>query len=426
MRRPRVDRLVILVAAVAFFAAACTPTSDSNTDQGVVEVFGPFRGEDAAKFAATVAPFEEETGIDVRYIGAGSFVQNIQQRVADADYPDVALFPQPALLRDMAAQGALVPVPDEVASRFVADVPGAVIGEAGGVLYGIWFRAAAKSLVWYRPDVFEARGYTVPKTWDELVALSQVMKSDGVAPWCLSMESFGATGWVGTDWIEDIVLREQGVDVFDGWVAGDVLFSSSEITQAFATFGAIVNDAGSVFGGTNRILNVPWQRAADPMFDPEPACMMQKQASFWVPDASLGAVFGENFDFFILPGVTAAPAPVLVSGDIAGAFNDRPEVAAFMEFLAGPDAGVGWASKGGFISPHPEFDPADYIFDVDRKVGQTILDAPSLRFDGSDLMPSVVGTDAFWEGIRDFIRTGIFPAAEIDEAFPRPALFNDG
>ncbi len=426
MRPPRVSRFRILAAAVALLAAACTQSPAPTDDTLIVEVFGPYRGEDAVRFAATVAPFEEETGIDVRYVGTGSFVDDIQRRVADIDYPDVALLPQPALLRDMAKHGALVPVTSDVATRFVAEVPGAVIGESGGVLYGVWFRASAKSLVWYRPDVFADRGYAVPDTWDQLIELGEVMKTDGVAPWCLSMESFGSTGWVGTDWIEDIVLREQGVDVFDEWVIGDVLFSSAEITQAFDTFGSILHEQGLVLGGTNRILNVPWQQAANPMFDSEPGCMMQKQASFWSPDPDLGAVFGENLDFFILPGLTTAPQPLLVSGDIAAAFNDRPEVAALIEFLASADAGVGWAARGGFTSPHPDFDASAYVFDVDRRVGEAIRDAPNLRFDGSDLMPSVVGTDAFWDGIRDFVRTGTFPATEIDDAFPRAVLLDDG
>ncbi len=409
---------------MVLIASACATTEPQ--DAPTIEVFGSYRAAEAAKFAATVAVFEEETGIDVRYVGTGSFAKDLPTRVADVDYPDVALFPQPALLAEMARNGVLVPVPDAVASRFVEAVPGAVMGESAGTLYGVWFRAAAKSLVWYRPTEFEAAGYSVPDTWDALLALGDRMQADGVAPWCLSMESFGATGWVGTDWIEDLVLRQQGVDVYDEWVAGDVLFNSSEIRQAFASFGSIVGGSGSVLGGTNRMLNVPWRDAADPMFETPPRCMMHKQASFWVSNVPPGVTFGEDLDFFVLPGLTSAPPPVLVSGDFAAAFNDRPEVAAFMEFLTTPEAGEGWASLGGFTSPHPSFDPSAYAFEVDRRVGEAIADAPDIRFDGSDQMPLAVGTDAFWTGILDFVRTGTAPLSEIDAVWPRAEQFGDG
>ncbi|MCL1598714.1 MAG: ABC transporter substrate-binding protein, partial [Actinomycetia bacterium] len=370
------------------------------------------------------APFEEATGIDVRYVGAGSFALDIQDRVAEGDFPDVAMFPQPAIMRDLAARGVLTRLDDALVEQLDLDRPGVQIGAVGGDLYGVWFRAAAKSLVWFRPDVFAAAGYEVPSTWDEMMALGDEMKIDGVAPWCLGMESFGATGWVGTDWIEDIVLREQGAVLYDDWVSGDVLFSSSEIRGAFSTFSSIIHSQGSVLGGTNRILNESWQRAADPMFEDSPRCMMQKQASFWASQAPPSSTFGETLDFFVLPGLTQAPPPIEVSGDVAAAFNDRPEVVAFMAFLASPEAGVGWARLGGFTSPNPDFDSGAYVSELDRRVGEVIAAASVVRFDGSDLMPPVVGTGAFWRGIRAFVRSGdvVSTVTTIDDAWPRPEL----
>lgn len=405
-------------------AAACTPTA--SDPRPVIDVFGPYRGEEAVKFAASFAPFEEQTGYDVRYVGTGSFANDIQTRVTEAEYPDIAIFPQPALITDFAARGLLSVLPESLGDGDQSDRK-----DLGGEFldrHAVWFRGSAKSLVWYMPPAFEANGYEVPKTWDELMALSGTMSQDGVAPWCLSIESFASTGWVGTDWIEDIVLREQGETFYDQWVAGDTLFDSAEIRHAFSTFGTIVHGNRTVVGGTNRVLNTPWQEAALPMFEDPSRCMMHRQASFWAPNIPADLTFGEDVDFFVLPGLTSDVTPLLVSGELAAAFNDRPEVSAFMEFLATPASGEGWAELGGFVSPHPDFDTSHYGSEIDRRVGQVIDDARRIRFDGSDLMPPVVGTGTFWQAMREYIQSGDIDAAValVDDSWPRAVQLPEG
>ena len=91
-------------------------------------------------------------------------------------------------------------------------------------IYGIWYRASVKSLVWYNPKAFEAQGFTVPTTWDEMLALSDQIVAAGAMPWCIGLESGDATGWPGTDWIEDIMLRTAGPDVYDQWITHEHSF----------------------------------------------------------------------------------------------------------------------------------------------------------------------------------------------------------
>ncbi|MGI9586111.1 MAG: ABC transporter substrate-binding protein [Acidimicrobiia bacterium] len=397
-----------------------------DPDRPAIEVFVPYLGTDADRFAATVAPFEESTGIDVQIVGSGSFAGDIQDRVINADYPDVAMFPQPSLLLSFAARGVLTALPDSLQPESADDTLH-TITDIGGVLYGLWFRASVKSLVWYRPSEFAENGYVVPETWDELALLSDRMIEDGVAPWCIGMQSFGSTGWVGTDWIEDIVVRTYGPAVYDQWVTGELPFESSEIRGAFMTFGSIIHTKGSVLGGASRILNESWQRSADPMFVDPPECMMQRQASFWVPNLPSGYVYGDDVDVFVLPGEEAGNPPIVAAGDIAGAFSDSPEVVAFMEYLATPESGEGWAQEGGFTSPHADFDQDAYSNEFDRLVGEELTTSELVRFDGSDLMPPEVGTGTFWNGMRSFVANGDLSAilTTIDDSWPRAVQFNE-
>ena len=58
-----------------------------------------------------------------------------------------------------------------------------------GVVYGGAASVNLKSLVWYQPDEFAARGYSVPETWDEMIALADQIVADGMNPFCFGMYS---------------------------------------------------------------------------------------------------------------------------------------------------------------------------------------------------------------------------------------------
>jgi alpha-glucoside transport system substrate-binding protein len=423
MQRRRASALVLLVAGV-ILAAACTSTAVVTQNGPVVTVFGGYRGVEAERFAASVAPFEEQTGITVSYVGAGSFAKAIEDRVANADYPDVAIFPQPGLIQEYARQGVLLPL-DEETQATVTQYPETAVGTVGDVLYSVWFRASVKSLVWYEPQVFAGQGYEVPSTWDEMMDLTSRMEIDGYAPWCLSIESFGATGWVGTDWIEDIVLRQSGPDVYDKWVAGEISFDDDQIIAAFETFGEIVHQPGRVLGGTQRILNTPWTQAQDPMFESPPRCLLNRQGSVQQAQLPSWVTIGKETDSFVLPAMDEGEPPILAAGEFAAAFADRPEVHALLQYLATPEAGAAWAAAGGFVSPHKAFDSDLYGDDLDRRMAEVVKNAHVLRLDGSDAMIPSVGTGTFWTGMVSYIRTGDARtvAADIQAGYPEVTHF---
>ena len=414
----RASALVLLTVG-ALLSAACTSTATVTQDRPIVNVFGGYRGVEAQRFADSVASFEDQTGIDVRYVGAGSFAKSIESRVANADLPDVAIFPQPGLVTDLANRGILIPL-DEDTQATISQYPETAVGNVGDVPYSVWFRASVKSLVWYEPEVFVERGYRVPRTWDEMMSLTDQMEVDGFAPWCLSVESFAATGWVGTDWIEDIVLRQSGPDVYDQWVSGELSFEEDPIVVAFETFGEIVQHPRRVLGGTHRILNTPWTQAQDPMFETPPRCLLNRQGSVQQAHLPKSVTIGVETDVFVLPSMDDHQPPILSAGEFAAAFSDRPEVHALMRYLATPEAGEAWAAAGGFVSPHRSFSLDLYGDSLDRRMAEIMNTADVIRLDGSDQMVPSVGTGTFWSGMVSYFLSGDAraAAAEIQAGYP--------
>jgi alpha-glucoside transport system substrate-binding protein len=422
-------RTASVCIALALVAAACTSgTTEDAEGESVVRVFGNYRGAEAAAFRAVLDEFTRQTGIETSYVGTAAFAARIQDRVRDGDPPDVALFPQPAILADMARAGFLVPLDGDVASAVEEGYADWALDLAtiDGALYGAWYRLSVKSLVWYPPQVFAAQGYEVPATWDELDALTEQMVRDGFTPWCLGMESFAATGWVGTDWIEDLVLRLHGPDVYDRWTSGEIPFTDDRIRAAFAEFADVALQPGRVAGGRRAILSVPALAAIDPMFEEPPGCLLTRQASFQegeLPDEVTVGPEGD-VDVFVLPAMDGAAAPLLASGEIAAAFTDSEETSSLLAYLASPESGVPWAAVGGYDSPHLGFDPADYGSDLDRRLGELVRAAEVVRFDGSDLMPPPVGTGTFWTGMIDLVAGSPIDRvlADIQAGYPEDSL----
>lgn len=385
-----------------------------------VEMMGAFVDIDAQKFDESVKAFEEATGIDVKYQGTKEFEATISVRVDANDAPDIVDYPQPGLLANFAREGKVVDV-----STFL-DVEklkknynqswldmATMAGPDGEIMAGVWHRVGQKSIVWYPKKSFVEAGYEVPQTWDELVALTKQIAEDGDTAWCIGIESGAATGWVATDWMENIMLRTTSVENYDKWVAGELKFSSPEVKKAAEIMSEIWLNDKYVYGGRGGIVSTFIGDAPAPMFQNPPKCWLHAQAS-WITDFfGKGLKAGEDYDFFYMPPIDEQYGrPVLVAGDIMAMHNDRPEVRALMEYFSTGAAVETWVKAGGAISPHNDSSLDWYANDIDRGVADIILKATSVRFDASDLMPGEVGAGSFWKGMTDYVSN----AADLDTA----------
>ncbi len=394
------------------------PYTDGEDLSGTtVTVFGAFVDVDAQRFEESMIPFEEATGIDVVYEGSGDFETLVTVRTEGGDPPDVAAFPQPGLAADLARGGFIQDMDEWLGRDYLEQQYNQTwidLAELEGIQAGVWYRANIKSLVWYPKPEFEAAGYEIPETWDELLALSDQIVADGGTPWSIAIESSGATGWVATDWIEDIMLRIHPPEVYDEWVAGELGFDSPEYREALSYMEEIWFNEDYVLGGREGIVLTPFGDGANPLTVNPPAAWLHRQASFiqgFLPEE--GREVGTDIDFFYLPPIDAEQGrPVLGAGDLFGAFNDRPEVRAMMRYLSTGLSTRAWVEAGGFTSPHNDSELDWYPNVADRTIAEILLAATTFRFDASDLMPGVVGAGTFWTGMTDYVND---PNADLDE-----------
>jgi alpha-glucoside transport system substrate-binding protein len=376
---------------------------------GTVSVLAVWGGDELDNFRAMIAPFEEQTGITVEYEGTRDLNAVLTTRIEGGNPPDLAGLPGPGQLRELAEGGHLVALSDVLdmdQMRSQYDEGFLKLATIDDNLYGIFIKAAVKSLVWYNPKAFEAAGYEVPTTWEELNALEDQIIVDGSQPWCIGLESGAASGWPGTDWIEDIMLRTAGPDIYDQWWNHEIAWTDAAVKNAWETWGTVANDQDMVYGGQPWVLSTNFGEAPYPMFEEPPKCYLHRQASFitsFITDQYPDLVAGGDYNFFQFPPIEAAQGqPLLVAGDLFGMFNDTPQARALMSYLVTADAQSIWAERGGFLSANRTVDPAVYPDQLTQQIGDMLTQATAVRFDASDLMPEAVN-NAFWSGIMDFV-----------------------
>ncbi len=382
-------------------------------------------GDEGTRMDSVFAYFEMATGADVVHAGSDSLEQQIVIDCEAGSPPDVVGFFQPGLAADMAASGCLLPLGDRLRDylleNYAAGESWVDLGtypDANGEdqFFAFNYRADVKSLVWYVPDEFENAGYEVPTTMEELIALSEQIVADGGTPWCIGVGSGDATGWPATDWVEDLVLRTQPPDVYDGWVTNEVAFNDERIVNAIELFGTFVRSDDWVAGGAAAAATIDFRDSPKGLFVVPPDCYMHRQGSFTPAFFPEGIELGVDADFFYFPAFAEADlgTPVLGSANFFTQTSDSEAVTALLDYLATPLANEIWMAQGGFLTAHTGVNPDAYSTDTFRKLADVLLSATTFRIDGSDLMPGAIGAGAFWAGMVDFI--GGSSAQEVADA----------
>jgi alpha-glucoside transport system substrate-binding protein len=437
-------RFLAVPLMVAFIAAACTnkPAPGARSSPAATtspaEASGPYPELDKAKagaykgakveilgqwidpedkaFRAALAPFVAETGIDVTYEGINDYTTVLNARVEGGNAPDLAQIAQPGLMRSFAESGKLVDLTSVLDStQLKTDYLQSFIdlGSDNGKLYGVFYRANLKSIVWYPVKAFQDAGYAVPQTWEELVALSNKIVADGNgAPWCISQQQDGANGWVATDWVEDALLRTAPLETYNEWADHRLPFNDPAALHAADMVKEIWFTKGFAYGGSTWI-NATWVGDTQtPMFaKPKPKCWMHKQAAwipaFWPKDTKTDEPLytpGVDSSFFYFPPIDPQYGkPVLGAGDMFVMFADRPEVRAVLQYLATPAAAAPWIAQGGFLAANKGVSLDWYTTYPETDLAKIFSEATTFAFDASDAMPADVGQGTFWSGMVDWV-----------------------
>jgi len=376
-----------------------SPSGQSLAGQSVT-VIGTWGGSEQDAFLAMVKPWEAETGATVKYTGTRDLNTVLTTGVASGVLPDLAGLPGPGQMNEWVDSlidlGGIL---DVATYKSETAAPLVDLGTVNGKMVGVFIKTAIKGLIWYNPKTIDLSS-SPPVTWDALQTAITDNKSKATAPWCLGIESGAASGWAGTDWIEDLVLRQAGPDVYNQWWQGKIKWTDPAIKAAFTTFGEVVAQS---FGGATGVNATNFANAGDPLFKTPPGCLFLHQASFIT---GLGgfktAASGTDYNFFPFPDVnTQFTGAVEGAGDLFGMFHDTPAARSLMAYLVTAPAQNIWVKAGGAISANKS--ATDYPDDISKRSAQLLADAKIFVFDASDLMPTAMNAQ-FWTDIVKYVQ----------------------
>ncbi len=373
-----------------------------------IMITGVWTGNDQANFEATLARFTEKTGAKATYTPAGENIATvIGTQLEGGNPPNLAMLPQPGLLKEFALRGALVSIED-IAGEAVDENYAPVWRELGsfdGTLYGVWFKAANKSVMWYNTNIFGDVGVSEPASWDELMETADLLYAYGYTPFSLG----GASSWTLTDWFENIYLRVAGPEMYDKLIAHEISWTDETVKEAFTVLKEVFGRTEWLAGGVQGSLEANHPEGIIRPFVDEPKAVIAYGADF-----SAGAilnetnsVLGKDATFFNFPAINDSPVSVIGGGDVAVTFTDDLATQTLIKFLATPEAAEIWAVKGGFTSPNKGVNADVYPSDILRRSADSLKNAAWFRFDLSDLVPSEFGSTAgtgmrYW--LQEFIR----------------------
>ncbi|MEU2111370.1 ABC transporter substrate-binding protein [Streptomyces sp. NPDC019507] len=396
--------------------ADATPGAESSAtvelpklDGQKIEVAAVWTGPEQENFTKVLKEFEKRTGATVTFVPAQDPIVNfLGTKIAGGSPPDVAMLPQVGAMKQAVGQKWAKPLGPEAKAQLAKNYAKGWqdLGSVDGTPYGVYFKAANKSLVWYNNAVFENAGASVPKTWKDFLTTAETISASGVTPVSVG----GADGWTLTDWFENVYLSQAGPEKYDRLARHEIKWTDPSVAQALTTLGELFGKPELIAGGANGALQTEFPKSVTQTFtggDQPKAAMVFEGDFVTVNIAQTEAKIGTDAKVFPFPAVGGQP-PVVTGGDAAVALKDTKGAQALLTFLASPDAARIWAGAGGFISPNKSLDAAAYPNDVQRDIAKALIAAgDDFRFDMSDQMPQSFGGTpgkGEWKALQDFLK----------------------
>ncbi|MFG3259244.1 ABC transporter substrate-binding protein [Streptomyces sp. NPDC048172] len=374
-----------------------------------LQVAAVWTGGEEENFRKVLDEFERRTGAKVEFVPTGDNVATyVGSKVEGGAPPDIVMVPQVGVLRQFAEEGWVKPLGPEARAELKKNFSKGWrdLGSYEGKQYGVYYKVANKSLIWYNTQAFRDAGVGEAKTWKEFLADAQALSDSGVDPVSVG----GADGWVLTDWFENIYLSQAGPEKYDQLAQHKIKWTDPTVKRALTTLGELFEQRHLIAGGNKGALQTDFPKSVTQIFgqlaDPEAALVFEADFVGVNIEGDTKARIGKDAQVYPFPKVDGQP-PVVTGGDAAAILKQGKGAQALATFLASRDAAGIWASEGSYVSPNRNLELSAYPNAPQREIAKALVGAgDDFRFDMSDQAPAAFGGtkgEGEWKALQDFL-----------------------
>jgi len=410
MSRLRITLLALATGVAALTALTATASGASERQSAVsgkLSFVGIWSGPEQKNFQAVLDGFQKKfPDVSVKYTSGGDNTPTILATgISGGNPPDLAAVGQPGLVKQFSARKAIKPI-DFVKPVMTKNyAPSWVtLGTYSGHLYGMVFKGANKSTIWYSTKAFKNAGVKPPKTWPDLLAAAKTLRASGTPAFSIA----GADGWTLTDLMENLYLRQAGAAKYDQLATHKIKWTDPSVKTTLKAMAQVFSDTGNIYGGTSGALQTEFPTSVNNVFSLPPKAAMVMEGDFVAGASTTKAKALTDYNQFAFPSVGGSAPAVVGGGDTVVMFKDSPAARALVTYLASPEAATIWAKKGGFSSPNKRVPASAYPDTITRATATALAKAMIFRFDMSDLQPAAFGGTAGqgeWQILQNFLKT---------------------
>ena len=393
--------LIFLFITIAFSYFAYQPID--------VVIAGP-QMTDLEQFELELKSVEDSTGIKIKY-ETHSDIETYLIENSNSDV-DIAIIPNPQGVTNLGDRGIILSM-DQIVSKetmesyYSKHLQEITTSNISNKNYGAFFRLFPNSLIWYSVEKYEEIGSPKFNSYNELLEFTASYSKENKDLWCLDIESGASTGWIATNWLEDIILNNHGVEIYDQWSKQEIFSSEKSILNSINNIGKLVFTENAVYGSNKRVVRKEFRNNYKNLLSEEVDCIFSwggHYASFYMPE---NKQFKTDYDFFKFP----SPLNSIVGiGDVLTVLNYDEDTKLVFDKLIDESFGENWMSGADSTYIPANIKNINYIANPitskERDLIIKSLKENSFRYDASELMERKIGADALWVALKNYIDMG--------------------
>ena len=276
-------------------------------------------------------------------------------------------------------------------------------------IYGGWTRLFPNSLIWYDISKFEQHNVKFD-SFETLLEGTKKIADNGTSPWCANSESAASTGWVQTNWMEDVLLTKYGPKVYDEWSKLKIDASNVKIFLSIKHMEDFIFYDNHIYNGPGSIISKEFRNLPKVLLDDSTECFMSWSGHYFRYYIPEDYQYLKDFAVTNVPKINFENSVVGIGDNIVLTKDNELSKKVISKILS-KNFGEIWSSYQDteFISANQNFNKQiinNELTKFEYSIVHDALQKDLFRYDASEIMARPIGSNLLWKLFKEYIREG--------------------